>query len=317
MAQFNADILLKVVETEVDRSIKRIERKFAALEKSAELSLTVKGEQKLTGLSKRVDALGRSLERIKPTAIFGGVATGAAVAGTGVQKLVEALASLPKGGILEPLVGAIREFGANADAALGPATKFAAALTDFAASAPATAGGIALASGALFAFAPALKQAAGDAVALGKALFNLEKAGLIVKKLDQSFELTRAGILAFAKEAGSLNVLTQELKDAKKELNDMDRIAEGFTEATQRQIDAEKAVNNELIKRKRIYTELNAGRQRILDNIEASQVSREASGFADSGPSAIDKSIRRQREKPGKTCPSSPIRPPVRLQPVH
>lgn len=301
---YNADIIVRLVETEVDKAVKSIERKLQGLQDTAnnvEISAVTKGTRELKGFEKRVDAINRSLERIKPTAAIGGISAALAAGAGGAEKLAEALQGINN---LGPLFGkitpAVNSFGSSLEQAVGPAGKLGAALIDFVASAPASAAGIGLATASLFAFAPAIKQATTDIFSFKKNLQNLVTSitadSLVAfDSLNEKFELTRKGLIELAKGTGSLSFLKQELKEARKSLDEMDSTAEEFRQETVRLIEAEKNVNNELRERKRIYDELTAQQRRVRENVEASRASRAGTGFGASDP--VAKSIRRNQEK--------------------
>ena len=186
---YNADIVVRLIETEVDKAVKRIERKLQGLQTTAnnvEIGAVKQSTNELRGFEKRIDAIGRSLERIKPTATIGAVGAAATGAIGGVEKLSQALQGV---GNLGPGFGrvthAIHSFGSSLEQAIGPAGKFGAALLDFASSAPATAAGIGLATASVFAFAPAIKQAATDVFNFRKTFENLVGS------------ITQGGLVAF------------------------------------------------------------------------------------------------------------------------
>jgi hypothetical protein len=301
---YNADIIVRLVETEVDKAVKRIERKLQGLQNTAnnvEIGAVAKGTRELKGFEKRVDAIGRSLERIKPTAAIGGISTALAAGAGGAEKLAQALQGINNlGPGFGKVTAALNSFGGSLEQAVGPAGKLGAALLDFASSAPATAAGIGLATASLFAFAPAIKQATADIFSFKNSFKNLVSSvtadGLVAfNSLNEKFEITRKGLIELAKGSGSLSFLKQELKEAKKSLDEMDSTAEEFRQETVRLIEAEKNVNNELRARKRIYDELTAQQQRIRQNVEESRASRAGTGFAARDP--VAKSIRRNQQK--------------------
>ena len=311
---YNADIIVRLVETEVDRAVRRIERKLNGLRDVA-ADVQIGGDVKRTtkelkGLERRVDAINRSFERIKPTAVFGGITAGIAGALGGLEKFGQALKDIPDAGaIFGGLSTSIQQFGDALTQATGPAGQLGASLIDFAQSSPVAAASIAAITGGLIAFAPAVKQGVEDVTrltgAFGKLIGDLTSKGLITfDRLNEKFELTRKGIIELAKGVGSLSVLKQELKEARKELDEMDRTADNFREGTIRLIEAERNVNNELRERKKIYDELTRAQTQIRENVEASRESRRGSGFAEFsqtiGGTPVQKSIRRQREKLAK-----------------
>lgn len=301
---YNADIIVRLVETEVDKAVKSIERKLDRLQSSAsdiQIGAVTKGTKELRGFERRIDAIGRSLERIKPTATIGAVGTAFAAGAGGAEKFAEALQGINNlGPGFGKVVAAINSFGGSLEQALGPTGKFGAALLDFVSSAPATAAGIGLATASLVAFSPAIKQATADVFNFGanfkKLVSSITSGGLVAfDSLNQKFEITRKGLIELAKGAGSLSFLKEELREAKRSLAEMDSTADEFRQETIRLIEAEKNVNNELRARKRIYDELTAQQRRVRENVEASRASRAGTGFGASDP--VAKSIRRNQEK--------------------
>ena len=148
MAEFNADIKLKVAVENLERSVRKVENAFKKVQ-DYRVKLKVDGENELK-------SLGNSFKRLGQLIKTSGVVTAvAAITGS-----LQSLNNLPLigGGLNTSALG-------NVVSQLG---QFSNAAADAAASAPGLAAGIAASTAALIAFAPQIGRAAKDTLRLAR-----------------------------------------------------------------------------------------------------------------------------------------------------
>jgi len=293
LAQFNADILLRLLTSPAEKSIKKVEDRLNGLKKVAETGFDIAGGvassnikaygRELGRLDKALNSVGSRLVNVARAFDFGGKTV---VGIAGLNALGNTLGALP--GKLGGAAGALRDFGGTLGTITAPIDRVTDAIQAMGVQGIATAGGIAAATAALMAFAPTATKAVKQAVKLKEAL------------KPEVFEFP---------EFLTKNVLESNLAAARKETDKLKAGTSEFRKSLEDVVALEIELNKELSLTARIYENITASQKAQADyiksNIRASKASRDASGFGEFSQSAgaqtaIDKSIRRQREKIAK-----------------
>lgn len=291
MAQFNADILLKLLTTDAEKQIKKLESKIDGVRKAAEnISIGGKGvgravsniTNQLAPLDKALNRVGSRVRDVIKT--FDGLGK-ATVGIAGLNALGGALSGLS--GKFGGALGALRDFGSNLASITSPINAVTDAIQSMGVQGVATAGGIAAATAALMAFAPTVKRAAAGAKDFADS-FNFE--------FPKGFE----GVSLSAK------TLRDALRASKEQQQSVNASTSEYRRLTVEVLGLQRELNQELRRQEDVLNRVNAQQLRIAENVKknirASRASRDASEFgafsrSAGAQTAIDKSIRRRQKK--------------------
>ena len=250
MAQFDADILLRVVTTKVDQAINRLEGSFDRLSQKAES--VGSGVANTSGFKKakaEVDKLAKSLER------FGSI--GAAAGVVGIAETVNTLARELQGAVFH-----IERFGQSWDVAnaplqaigdllrglTAPVDSLTTAFTHLGATGQATAAGIALATTGLLAFGPQVEQAAKGIFNLGK---DSRKTFDALTGLNESFNMTAEAVKKLEQSVSAAG-LKKAISEATNEQQNLVASSQDFAKATREVLDLEEQLTAELREQDRV-----------------------------------------------------------------
>ena len=231
-------------------------------------------------LDKRLGGLGGRLSDVAKAFDFGGKTV---VGVAGLNAFSSALQNLPNrlGGANEKL----QAFANGLNAITSPINGVTEAIQQLGPAGLATAGGIAAATAAFMAYAPAIKRAGQEAKAFADSF-------------KGSFEVTQDII--------SERTLRDALSAATDEQKKLSASSEEYSLKTKEVLAIQRELTAELRRQEIVLNTVNKAQVDIADNvrrnINASRATRKASGFAEFSRSAgsqtaIDKSIRRQRER--------------------
>ena len=304
MASFPAEILLKVLgANKAEQEVKKLEKAIGRVDKLAgDIAVgTAKGGLKLATrnvneyintlgkLDKKLGGLGGRLADVAKAFDFGGKTV---VGIAGINALSAALQNLPRwlGGADSALSG----FASTLQQITAPVNLVTDALQAMGPAGMATAGGIAAATAAAMAFGPAIRKA-------GKQAEDFRKS------FSGSFEVTQDII--------SEKTLTDALRSAVGEQKKLSAGTREYTQKTEEVLAIQRELTAELRRQQTVLNMVNKEQIDIANtvkrNINESARGRDVSGFADFSQRAdtqpaIDKSIRRQREKLAKAARSAP-----------
>ena len=213
MAQFDADIKLKVAVENLEASVRKVENAFKKVQ-DYRVKLKVDGQNELKSLGNSFKRLGRIIQT------SGIVTAVAAITGS-----LQSLNNLPLigGGLNTSALGqAVSQLGAFSNAA-----------ADAAASAPGLAAGIAASTAALIAFAPQIGRAVNDTIKIGKVA---AEAGVPLKKL-----LTIIGAASGAGNLGAFGDAERGVEEYRRRLFELN---ETVSELGRRQDKLKSKLNN-------------------------------------------------------------------------
>ena len=213
MAQFDADIKLKVAVENLEASVRKVENAFKKVQ-DYRVKLKVDGQNELKSLGNSFKRLGRIIQT------SGIVTAVAAITGS-----LQSLNNLPLigGGLNTSALGqAVSQLGAFSNAA-----------ADAAASAPGLAAGIAASTAALIAFAPQIGRAVNDTIKIGKVA---AEAGVPLKKL-----LTIIGAASGAGNLGAFGDAERGVEEYRRRLYELN---ETVSELGRRQDKLKSNLNN-------------------------------------------------------------------------
>ena len=213
MAQFDADIKLKVAVENLEASVRKVENAFKKVQ-DYRVKLKVDGQSELKSLGNSFKRLGRIVQT------SGIVTAVAAITGS-----LQSLNNLPLigGGLNTSALGnVVSQLGAFSNAA-----------ADAAASAPGLAAGIAASTAALIAFAPQIGRAVKDTIKIGKVA---AEAGVPLKKL-----LTIIGAASSAGNLGGFENAERGVEEYRRRLYELN---ETVSELGRRQDKLKSSLNN-------------------------------------------------------------------------
>ena len=307
MASFPAQIVLQLLgANKAEQEVKKLERSLDRLDKAAEIALGGLGKAGSAGigvakrnvndyidtlgkLDKRLGGLGRRLGDVAKAFDFGGKTV---VGIAGLNALSSALQALPKwaGGAN----GALQGFASALDTITAPINVVTDALQAIGPAGVATAGGIAAATAAAMAFGPAIRKAGKQA---------------------EDFRKSFTGSFEVAQDIISEKSLRDALRTSVDEQKKLSAGTREYTQKTEEVLALQRELTAELRRQETVLNMVNKAQIDIANNVQkninASAASRKASGFADfsqqaGAQTAIDKSIRRQREKLARRAGSAP-----------
>ena len=307
MASFPAQIVLQLLgANKAEQEVKKLERSLDRLDKAAEIALGGLGKAGSAGigvakrnvndyintlgkLDKRLGGLGRRLGDVAKAFDFGGKTV---VGIAGLNALSSALQALPKwaGGAN----GALQGFASTLDTITAPISVVTDALQAIGPAGVATAGGIAAATAAAMAFGPAIRKAGKQA---------------------EDFRKSFTGSFEVSQDIISEKSLRDALRTSVDEQKKLSAGTREYTQKTEEVLALQRELTAELRRQETVLNMVNKAQIDIANNVQkninASAASRKASGFADfsqqaGAQTAIDKSIRRQREKLARRAGSAP-----------
>ena len=219
MADFNANVSVKVAVENLEASVRKVESAFKKVQKYR-VALEIDGQNELK-------SLGNSFKRLGQIVKTSGVVTGVAAITGSLQSLNNL-----------PLIG-----GGLDTTALGKVTSqlgaFSNAAVDAAASMPALSLGIAASAAALIAFAPQLARATKDTVRLGRVA---AEAGVPIKNLFSlmgaastsgdlgGFGDAAAGVAEFRRR---INELNESVSNLSKRSNNLQAVLNKFNSGSE------------------------------------------------------------------------------------
>lgn len=301
MAEYNVDIQVKAQTGQAEKEITRLVGKLKQIETVDILPKTSTANIKRA--TQDVDNLSKTYNRLKLVLGTGGVAGAVSVLSRGVGDLGSVIAEIGK----IPGLGALRDYGEQAIQATANVNHLTNSLTSLASHAPVTTAAIGALGVAAYAFSDQIGAATAKAGQFFGEIRDLIASG-VVTQLNDDLVLTNKALVELAKAEG-LTGLKQLLRDAQQESNGLISTDEKYRESVILTLDVQKAINEEMARRRLIYSNLTSDerslRAQIEQNVRASKAGRQTSGFAEfsqaaGAQTAIDKSIRRQEDRIAK-----------------
>ena len=301
MAEYNVDIQVKASTGQAERDITRLVGKIKQIENIELVPKTTSTVIKKA--AEDVNGLSKSYNRLKATLGAGGVAGAISLLSRGVGDLGSKLAEIPVGLGL----GSLRDFGEQAVQATSGVNHLTTSIASLAGNAPLTTAALGALGVAAYVFSDQIGAATAKTGQFFRELQNLVAAG-VIRELNEDIQLTNKGFIELAKGEG-LTGLKQLLRDAQQESNKLMSSDEAYRDSVILTLDVQKAINEEMSRRRLIYSNLTSDeralRTQIEQNLRASKAGRQASGFAEfsqaaGAQTAIDKSVRRQQDRLAK-----------------
>ena len=303
MAQFNADILLKVIETDVNKAVKRIEGQFNKLKDKANLNLGLNLSE-LSKAQQSANKLGQSFKKLKGLGIGAGIGSAIAVVEKSVNSIGTQLSNIGGPRFLNDIINPLNNLGQEALDASQGITNLVDTIGSIASASPAATAAVGALAASAFVFSDQLSEAGNKANQFIKQIEQLTASG-VIGQLNDEIRFTAKGLVELAKADG-LKGLQKLLADAREESRKLLSTSEGYKDSVRDTITIEKSVNEELAQRRLIYSNLTREARAFQDtlrgNLRASKASRTDSGFSDfskraSSQPAIDKAVNRRQRK--------------------
>jgi len=254
LAQYTADIILKVISTKAEEAVKRLTQQVDRLND------TVKGveyDQAFGKISTSASKARQSINKLAQSVEkFGSLGAAAGVGGVAVAINEVARAAAGATASLNPFINAWNAAGAAVHNVTGFLDPLNAALSGLSPSAQAAAAGIGITATALMAFAPQLQDVAAFTGETTKKLNNLRKTaeGKILGSIDEEFRLTKQAVQTLDTSASGLRKTISELT---KEQQRLYADSSEYRNKTVEILNAEELLTTELKQQAQVLKELN------------------------------------------------------------
>ena len=253
MAQFTADILLKVISTKAEEAVKRLTKQVERLNDAVKEADYDRAFGKISTAAstarQSINKLAKSFEK------FGSLGAAAGVGGVAVAINEVARAAASASSSLNPFVNAWNAAGTAIHNVTGFLDPLNAALHGLGPTGQAAAAGIGIATTALMAFAPQLEGAISLANKAGAGLRKLSKSAKdgILGNLSEDFKLTNKAVQALDTSASGLR---KTIADLTKEQQKLYADSSEYRNKTTEILNAEELLTTELKQQAKVLKEL-------------------------------------------------------------